>query len=167
MNINSKCNDYGQGSSVSTSSDQNTTRARSMKPEALRACADELAEELASYPDDKDMISGNYICEKFNCIRGVALEIFKLANTDVRRYFEVVEDMAQSSPLKRVKYASVGVMTGSTHFQRANENVDRPKDMRFVLGDEFNVEFPEDDWNKVILTRVRPASASANTVEEL
>ncbi|WP_319584738.1 hypothetical protein [uncultured Pseudodesulfovibrio sp.] len=165
MNIDSNFVTNDQGSSVSTSSDQKATRARSMKPEKLRTCADELAEELASYPDKKDRISGNYICEKFNCIRSVALEIFKLANTDVRRYFEVVEDMAQSSPLKRVKYANVGVMTGSTHFQRANENVDRPRDMRFVLGDEFNVDFPEDDWNKVILTRVRPASTTDDTVE--
>lgn len=165
MNINTNSVANGQGSSVSTSSDQKTTRARSMDPEGLRACAKELVPELKKIPEDKSFISLKFICDKFNCVRSVALEVLNLANKDVRRYYEVIEDLGDPSSLKRVRLSSKGAMTGFTYFNRANKNVNRPENMKFVLGDEFDVVFPEDDWDTFICTRVRPSSASVDTVE--
>lgn len=164
MNINTNSVANGQGSSVSTSSDQKITRARSMDSEGLRACAKELVPELNKIPEDKSFISLKFICDKFNCVRSVALEVLNLANKDVRRYYEVIEDLGDSS-LKRVRLSSKGAMTGFTYFDRANKNVNRPENKKFVLGDEFDVEFPEDDWDTVIYTRVRPASTTDDTVE--
>lgn len=145
------------------SKNEKSTRRRTMKPEELKACADVLAVELKTYSEGKP-ISLNYVHDKFDCIRSVAMEIINLANKKVRRYFEILEDIEKTTKSDPAELYVRGLMLAFSNFKRANNT--RSEEAKFILGDKFEAEFPEDDLDKVILTRVHRAATPTDTVED-
>lgn len=136
--------------------------ARTMPAEKTAECVKALAEKLRSCPEGHAIKVAD-VCEEFHCVRPLAHAIIRNAINQVRRFFEIVEKHP-TAYFQVPTLSRQSVVIGRTHFDRENEG--RAEMKKFIQGDNFHVEFPADDPDKVILTRIHRASLSTDTVED-
>ncbi|MGL1862461.1 MAG: hypothetical protein OCC46_08070 [Pseudodesulfovibrio sp.] len=137
-------------------------RTRTMSAEKTAECGKILAVNLHLRPDG-DVINLTDVCKEFNCARNIGHAIIREAVNRVRRFFEIVEGDANSSPIQIPTLSIQSLVIGKTHFNHINEC--RSNEAKFTDGDKFEIEFSESDYDKVILTRVHRVSDSIENTE--
>ena len=135
--------------------------ARTMSAEKTAECVKALAEKLRSCPEGHAIKVAD-VCEEFHCVRPLAHAIIRNAMNQVRRFFEIVEKHP-TAYFQVPTLSRQSVVIGRTHFDRENEG--RAEMKKFIQGDNFHVEFPDDDQDKIVLIRVHPTSPSSENEE--
>jgi len=132
------------------------SRARSISPELLVEYGGDFSKTLTDLPDGD--VSLLMICDKYEVVKGVAKDILTEANRHVRRYFNPVDDTGGTSTSKLPTISKKGLMIGGRYFKQAKT--------QFNLGDQFTVQFHDDDPNKITLLRVHPAPSGTSANEK-
>lgn len=148
----------------STTKSGKPRRDREITDEKKAECVKTLVEKLEALPEGSS-INVNEVCDDFGCATYIANAIIREAMNRVRRFFEIDEENAANTSAHKLKLSEKIMPIGRTHFNKANKG--RKEEDKFHKDDEFKIEFSKENLDVFTVTRVRPASASANTVEEV